>query len=129
MHDTLKVFRLAHAMATHAGTTQSVISTNVANADTPGFKAKKTTPFEVHAEGAGSGFVARATRAQHFGSAANSGEAQIVEDENGANSLNDNNVVIELEMLKAVEANRQHERALSIYRHGMSVIRSSIGRG
>ena len=48
--------------------------------------------------------------------------AEVVTDPNG------NGVSLEAEMLNAVEAKRAHDRALSIYRSAMEIMRQSIGR-
>ena len=40
------ILRIASAMASHASARQSVVANNIANADTPGFKARDTQPFE-----------------------------------------------------------------------------------
>ena len=45
MFQGLNVFKIAHAMATHAGQRQAVIAQNVANADTPGYAAQDIQPF------------------------------------------------------------------------------------
>ncbi|MDG1803103.1 MAG: flagellar biosynthesis protein FlgB, partial [Paracoccaceae bacterium] len=46
----------------------------------------------------------------------------------GASSPNGNSVSLEQEMLRSVDAQRQHNRALAIYKHTMTVLRSSLGR-
>ncbi|SFB05465.1 flagellar basal-body rod protein FlgB [Poseidonocella pacifica] len=128
MYDNLKIFHSANAMAAHAGTRQSVVSSNIANADTPEYKARKVAPFTLESGPSGSGFVARSTRARHLDSGSATRPVVITADDT-PDSPNGNNVVIELEMLKGVEAREQHDRALTIYRHAMGVIRTSMGRG
>ena len=46
MFENLQIFRMAHAMAAHAGARQTVVARNMANADTPGYTAQDIAPFE-----------------------------------------------------------------------------------
>jgi len=45
MFEPLEVTRLAHALAAHSATRQSVIAANVAHADTPGYRARDVEGF------------------------------------------------------------------------------------
>ena len=45
MFSNLTVFKTAHAMAVHAGARQALIAQNVANADTPGYRARDLPSF------------------------------------------------------------------------------------
>ena len=68
----------------------------------------------------------RATRALHL-NAGYIAEARPVE-RGQAQDPNGNTVSLELEMVKAVDADRQHGRALAIYRSGLTILRASLGR-
>lgn len=126
MYQSLDIFRLSGAMAAHAGARQAVVARNIANADTPGFQAQSIAPFrDVYRTVDAS--VMRATRADHLGgtplSRASPAGAALVEP-----APNGNAVSLELEMVRGVEASREHSRALALYRHGLQVIRSTLGR-
>lgn len=127
MYQTLNLFQVSGAMAEHAGRRQAVVATNVANADTPRFEAMEMPAFQdVYAKDTFGGM--QATRPGHFGAGANARlrvEATLQASEP---SPNGNTVSIEDEMLAAVDVAREHNRALAIYRHGMTVIRASIGQ-
>ena len=58
MFEKLELTRMAQALASHAGTRMGVIAENVANADTPGYKAKDIGSFAAiwAAEGGGMQF-------------------------------------------------------------------------
>lgn len=45
MLENINLFRMAASMAAHAGSRQAVIAQNIANADTPGYKARDVTAF------------------------------------------------------------------------------------
>jgi flagellar basal-body rod protein FlgB len=127
MFQSLDVLRTAQAMAVHAGRRHAVVAQNVANADTPGYRARDVTPF-AETMGQGAGFVPRATRAAHvMGSV---GDAPRIAERSATDSdPNGNSVSLELEILKAVESKRQHDRALAIYGSALKILRASIGRG
>ncbi|KAA0909651.1 FlgB family protein [Aquicoccus porphyridii] len=121
-------FQLARALATHAGTRQAVVAQNVANADTPGYKARDTVSFADTLAAQADGFGLRGTRAGHLHGATGPAAPAIVET-GRQNDPNGNGVTIEEETLKAVEVKRQHDRAIAIYRSGLNVLRASLGKG
>ncbi len=126
MFQNLQVFKTAYALATHAGARQAVIARNMANADTPGYRARDIPPFaESYAGGEAAGM--RATRARHL-SGAETGTWREVTPQAPADP-NGNSVSLEGEILKAVEVKRQHDRAIAVYRASLSILRTSLGRG
>lgn len=127
MFQDLNVLKTAMQMARHAGTQQAVSAENIANADTPGFKAARVTPFTDLVNRAEGGFDQRATRPGHMNGTTDIGAPEIAR-LRGSEDPNGNGVVLEMEMLTAVDAKRQHDRALAIYRSGISVLRASLGR-
>ena len=128
MLEEINIFRLSGAMARHAGARQAVVAQNMANADTPGYGARDIAPFSAHVEG-GSGFALRATRPGHFAGTGSGGAFEPRIDRDAIRDPNGNSVALETEMLRGVEVKRQHDRALAIYRAGLSVLRTAIGRG
>ena len=125
--EKLEIVRMAQAMAAHAGARQSEIARNIANADTPGFRARDLKPFdEVYTSGAGG--LMRASRAGHLGQGATDEDALTDRLMAGAAAPNGNSVSLEAEMVKAVEVRQQHEMALAIYRSTSNVVRASLGR-
>ena len=127
MFDNLDVFKLSHTMARHAGTRQALVSQNMANADTPGYTARDVKPFAAHVTGDGA-FTARATRPNHLFGQTPGRNFDIVTDRTAPRDPNGNSVSLETEMLRGVETRRQHDRALAIYRSGLTVLRTALGR-
>jgi flagellar basal-body rod protein FlgB len=126
MFDTLDVFRMANAMARHAGSRQAVVAANIANADTPGYRARDVAAFaDTYAAPVTPDL--RMTRAGHMALAGPAGSPRII-DSPGPSAPNGNTVALETEMFRSVDAKRQHDRALSIYRASLDLIRSSLGR-
>jgi len=114
-------------MATHAATRQAVVAENMANADTPDYRARDITPFkEIYRADEGNTAM-RTTREGHLGGALQARDAAAHEAAFEV-SPNGNSVSLEEEMLKSVEVKRQHDRALAIYKHSLGVIRTTLGR-
>ena len=117
MFDRLEIFNLASARAQHAAARQAVVARNIANADTPGYRAQDIADF------------AETWRALQ--TRAGTGDGQLptrVIDAGTPASPNGNTVSLELEMLRGIDAQRAHSRALQVYGSAMSILRTSIGR-
>ncbi|MFX0542063.1 FlgB family protein [Roseovarius sp. S4756] len=127
MFENLQIFKMAHAMAQHAGARQSVLARNIANADTPGYTARDVAPFAETYSGTAS-FAQRATRPGHISDNAGGFAIETRDSEAGQSDPNGNSVALEQEMLKAVDAKRQHDRALAIYKSSLTVLRAATGR-
>ena len=127
MFTNLNVFRLAHAMASHAGARQAVVARNMANADTPGYAAQDIAPFAETYQAPGQGMGLRATRPDHLNGTA-SDAFEVIDRRGAERDPNGNSVTLETEMLNAVAVKRQHDRALAIYKSSLSVLRTAIGR-
>lgn len=126
MLDNLNLTRMAQALAAHSGARLGLIARNVAQANTPGYKAVDLQSFETVFQADGDTAM-RATRPGHFTSA---GQAMqpIVDRDGGAMSPNGNTVSLAHEMVKSVEARQGHDMALAVYRSAADIIRASLGR-
>lgn len=128
MFSKLTVFQTAQAMAVHAGARQTLIAQNVANADTPGYRARDLPAFaQVASPRESFAGSMRSTRSKH-----NSAETPV--EVALLNSLTDrdldpnqNGVSLEEEMVRAAEVKKDHDRALAIYRSALTVMRMSLG--
>lgn len=127
MFQNLNIFQTSVAMAKHAGARQAVIAGNIANADTPGFRARALEDFS-STYNAGKETNLKATRAGHLGHGANATAQRATMYSTAEPAPNGNSVSIEEEMLNAVMVSKEHDRALAIYRHGLNVIRTALGR-
>ncbi len=129
MFKNLDVFKMSHAMAVHAGQKQAVAAQNVANSDTPGYRALDIQPFaqSYNAQSTGTeGAAQRATRSSHLNGSTNRTVEETFVDKEAIASPNGNSVSLETEMLKSLDAKRQHDRALAIYKSALTVLRASI---
>ena len=125
MFEELQLTRMANAMAERAGARLGVVAQNVANADTPGYKAMDLPSFaETYQE---SGTAMRATRVGHMTSQEDAAEPALRRTK-GAGAPNGNSVSLEQEMVKTATIRQDHDMALAIYRNTSEIIRASLGR-
>lgn len=126
MFEKLELVRMAQALSAHAGARQGEIARNIANADTPGFKARDVVDFaETYAAGDS---PLRATRPGHLASSGSLWSEVEARPLHGAASPDGNTVSLEQEMVEAVEVRQQHDMALAIYRSTAAILRGSLGR-
>jgi flagellar basal-body rod protein FlgB len=128
MFDRLEILRMAGGLASHASERQAVVARNVANADTPGYRAEDLERFaDIYRASDGPGL--RKTRDGHL----DAPSARLVEarkvDAGGQAAPNGNTVALEEEMIRAVEVKRGHDIALAVYRTSLDLMRASLGRG
>ncbi|MEM7295061.1 MAG: FlgB family protein [Pseudomonadota bacterium] len=123
MFEQLEVLSMAKSMARHAGTRQALVAENIAHADTPGYQARDLPNFS---ESYSQAVSLSATRPGHLGSWEERGLTPLPLDLPA--SANGNTVSLETELLRSVEVKRQHDRALDIYQHSLSLMRTALGR-
>ena len=124
MFDNLEMMRMAKALTRHAGARQLQVARNVANADTPGYRARDAAPFDAGRESGG--LALRATRPDHV--AQGSAPRVRLVDAGGEAAPNGNTVSLEDELVRGAEVKRQHELALSVYQSGLRLMRAATGR-
>ncbi|MCC5972228.1 MAG: FlgB family protein [Pararhodobacter sp.] len=119
MFDSLEILRMAQAYATHAGTRQQTIAQNIANADTPGYRARDAIGFGDYFQ----------RLSESPGISAQRPAALTRVDANPVSRAPDGNTVsVEHEMMRGAETRQQHELALGIYSMARDLLRSSIGK-
>jgi len=127
MFETPNVMRMAQDLARYAGDRQSLIARNVANADTPGYRARDLTSFsETYQQEQPTRL--RTTRAGHI----QPDPAQAAwksRDIGGEAAPNGNTVSLEAEMVRAADVRADHDLALTVYKSALGVLRGAIGRG
>ncbi len=126
MFESLEIFKMSSAMASHAGRRQALVAENMANVDTPGFKAQRMPTFADLTETPDQHPPLRASRTKHlYGAGAEMMHARMSYDESSP-SPDGNTVSVETEMLEAVSVKREHDRALAIYRSALTVLRTTL---
>ena len=129
MDTKLSLLRLASDLAAHATARQSVIAENIAQADTPGYRARDLPDFETALGSQAAAFTARTTRPGHiaFGADPSGFEAQEVT-AFGAETPNGNTVSLEDQMTRAADTRQTHDLALGVYSKSLAILRTAIGK-
>ena len=129
MYKGLTLFNVASALARHAGTRQLVTARNIANSETPGYRAMDLPEFGESFRDGTSVPALRTTRPGHLSVPLNGTGARPQTVAGGDDIAPDgNSVSLETEMVRAADLRHQHEMALSVYRSGIDLLRTSLGR-
>ena len=130
MFGQLDIFQIAQGLAIHASKRQAKIATNIANADTPGFKAQDLKPFSETFRSRRGHEGMKATRPGHnfFAGATHSAGAESIV-RSGSAAPNGNSVSLESELVEAVRVRQGHEMALTVYQTSLGILRSSVRGG
>ena len=126
MFGQIDTMRMARDLGAHAAARQRLTATNVANADTPGYRAQDLGDFTALASGPG--MELRTTRPGHVAAGNWGSISGAPVDARGEPSPNGNTVSLEDEMMRAAEAKRQFDLSLSVYQSGMTLMRTAMGR-
>ncbi len=128
MFKNLNVFYMAGELANHSAARQANVAQNIANADTPDYKAKDIASFAQTFQRKTQSEGMIATRSTHLHAASEDQSRFETITTEAANSPNGNSVSLENEMMKSVEARHHHDLALAVYKSSMNILRSSLGR-
>jgi flagellar basal-body rod protein FlgB len=122
------VFALASARLAHASQRNAVIARNIAQADTPGFKAQDIAAFDFGR--ALPAMEPKATRPGHAVGKAPPGQLEVeIRDAPATDESPDGNTVsLEEQMVQAAETRGQFELAATLYAKHLSLLRTAIGR-
>ena len=124
MLEKLQLMSMAQALAGHSSARLQLIAGNIANADTPGYRARDLSEFAQEYDGS-AGLILSHRRAAHLQSAPQTEEVFAA---GGTIGPNGNGVSVDLELAKGVQAREAHNMALSVYQAASAIIRASLGR-
>ena len=124
MFEKLEIIQMAQSLSQYAGARLGLVAQNVANADTPGYRARDLPEFaEIWR-----GFSAmRSTRPGHIASASTAFADPVERRRATDASPNGNSVSLEGEMVAMADLRQQNQMAQAVYRTVSSVLRSSLG--
>ncbi len=122
----ISFFSLASRRLEWLGESQRVVSENVANADTPGFRAQTTSDFSEMVSGATTAGLS-VTDPQHIQGTTSSGPVRTLEDPNAwSTTIDGNSVVLEQQAIRASELTGSYQLAATLYRKGHEFLRLSV---
>ncbi|MGE0597708.1 MAG: flagellar basal body rod protein FlgB [Hyphomonadaceae bacterium] len=114
---------------------QRLISENIANASTPGYRPRDldTSGFErMLASQHGAGLAMARTNPGHMAAGGGPVQAEIVTRDDSETTIDGNAVVIEDQMARAAETRMQFETGIALYQKGLQLVRMASrppGRG
>ncbi len=124
--DSIPFFKNASQRMQWLSNRQKVISENVANSNTPGFKAKEVSSFAKMLDGVQKTGVIT-TDPHHIGGGAQRGDVRTVIDKGAwAETLNGNTVVLEQQTIKANEVGENYQLAVRLYRKGHDLLTLAV---
>jgi flagellar basal-body rod protein FlgB len=113
---------------------EKVLAENVANADTPNYKARDLKPQDftkmLATAGGGARLTPATTDARHFDTrASGAGKNPELKDTKTESTLSGNTVSLESEMTKVAETAMDYQLITNLYRKQIGFIKAVIGRG
>lgn len=127
--ESMSFFSLASRKMEWLTARQKVVAENVANADTPGYKARDVAPFENMLTSTTSGTHVARTASGHIASTDPVAPGlEVVEDEAAwtSTSIDGNSVVLEQQAIQATEISENYRLAASLYRKGYELVTLAV---
>ncbi len=125
--NSMSFFQLASQRMSWLAANQRVVAENIANADTPGFKAREVSPFEALVDGSRTGGV-RTTHAGHIQGGGHVGGLRATADSAAwETTIDGNTVVLEQQTLKAAEISESYQLAAQLYGKGHQLLGIAVG--
>lgn len=130
--EPIQLFDLASRQAQWLSVRQEVVATNIANANTPKFRAKDVTPFDSELKSAGSGMAMARTQPGHM-EASIIGNGKVEIDEPDVNNEigtqeSGNTVALSTEVAKMGEVKRQFELNTQLIRAMNNMMLTAVGK-
>ena len=125
----MSFFSLASRKMEWLGARQKVIAENVANADTPNYRAQEVSSFGEMLEARASAGALVRTSANHIqGSEPMTAGLEAKEDEGAwaSTSIDGNSVVLEQQAIKANDVSENYRLAASLYRKGYELVTLAV---
>lgn len=128
----IPLFQMLRGRLGHLSERQRLVAQNVANSDTPGYRASDIKPFTFHVQGAVGGAGAAptqaVTQAGHMVAPSSrkgpsGGPFKTTKTQSSETTLDGNSVVLEEEMLKMADARMSYDAAIGFYQKSLGLIR------
>ena len=116
---------LAEQRLKYLGARQSVLATNVANADTPGWKTRDLKPFAAVLAGTGAGVPAQTDPMHLRGTASGTPGTKTLA---GEQAPDGNQVSLDQQLEKIAQTDSDHEAVTAIYRRYVGMFKEALGR-
>ncbi len=121
--DSMSFFNLASDRLRWLGARQQVTSENIANADTPGYRARDVGSFDDLVERAAPMRGLGTTHASHIGNGASSAGVRVETDRTAwEETIDGNTVVLEQQVMRASDIADNYRLATDLYRKGHQLL-------
>lgn len=118
MLKSINILDLTSSMASHSAQRHAVIAENIANSDTPNYKAKDLESFAET-------FKSKLLQGQDI---AGNDFKTIETDMGDAHSPNGNSVSLEDQMMRSAQTQNDHAMALMVYKKSLSMMKMAVGK-
>jgi flagellar basal-body rod protein FlgB len=131
---SIPLFDVLRERMSWLNTRQNVLSTNVANADTPGYDARDIKPMDFAAllnRAAGKGAASGALTVNdpdHIALKSRAGTFQDYSAPDTESTSGGNTVSLEQEMIKVADTQAQYQIATNLYSKAINMMRTAIGK-
>jgi flagellar basal-body rod protein FlgB len=124
----IPLFGLAERRLAWADRREQVLAQNVANIDTPAWKAKDLTPFATTLSAASAaGTLSRTLPAHLGGTASGEMDARVVAE--GGRQIDGNAVSLDQELMKVADTDTVQQLVTTIYHSYLGLFRTALGQG
>jgi flagellar basal-body rod protein FlgB len=132
MLDDIDVFRLTGARMRYLAERQNVLAQNVANADTPHYRARDVRPFTFESallRGAGGATPLHlaTTNTSHITPGRNGSSVVADRASSYSEDPDGNTVTLEEQMVKQADVAKSYDMATAVYRHSAALFRAAAG--
>jgi flagellar basal-body rod protein FlgB len=128
-YSSLPLFGLMKAKLNYASTRQGMLAQNIANTDTPGYRAKDVKePDFSNVLAQQSGLQMTKTSTKHMGSQTGAVNMNVItRDSTYEQSPTGNNVVIEEEMQRVAQNQAEYQKTLNLYHKTVTMFKTALG--
>lgn len=130
--EPIQLFDLASRQAEWLSVRQEVVATNIANANTPKFRAKDVTPFDAELKSAGAGMPMARTQPGHMEASIIGGGRVEVDEPEVNNEIgtqeSGNTVALADEVAKMGEVKRQFDLNTQLVRTMNNMMLTAVGK-
>lgn len=120
------LFSLAEKRLAWTDRRQTLLAENIANADTPGWRARDVTPFAQLLEGRSAGLAPAQTDPGHL--PGRPVEASLAQRKPGERAPDGNGVRLDVELSKVADTESTHELTTDLYMKYLGFFRTALGK-
>ncbi|EHL99793.1 putative flagellar basal-body rod protein FlgB [Acetobacteraceae bacterium AT-5844] len=132
MLDGIDVFRITGARMRHLSERQNVVAQNIANADTPHYRAREVKPFQfdsalLRTQGGVAPLKLAGSQAGHITGSRRGVDVTTDRANSYSEDPNGNTVDLEEQMVKQADIAKNYDLAAVVYKRNAALMRSAIG--